>query len=78
MLNGQLPSNTHQSDTLQDEMLDIATESWKYRPLYHYTPLKNWMNDPNGMVYFDGEFHLCYQHDNYDAILGFWGHSRLM
>ena len=42
MLNNLLPSNTHQRETLQDDMPDIVTESWKYRPLYHYTPIKNW------------------------------------
>src|SRR5665647_1533367 len=49
----------------------------KYRPVYHYTPRKNWMNDPNGMVYFEGEYHLCYQHDNYDEIFRdmSWGHA---
>jgi fructan beta-fructosidase len=49
----------------------------KYRPLYHYTPKENWMNDPNGMVYFDGEYHLSYQHDNYDKVFSnmSWGHA---
>lgn len=49
----------------------------KYRPVYHYTPRKNWMNDPNGMIYFDKEYHLCYQHDNNDKIFSdmSWGHA---
>lgn len=33
-----------------------------YRPYYHYSPAKNWMNDPNGMVYYDGQYHLFYQY----------------
>ena len=32
----------------------------KHRPLYHQTPLYGWMNDPNGMFYKDGVWHLCY------------------
>lgn len=49
----------------------------KYRPYYHYTPKKNWMNDPNGMVYFEGEYHLFYQHDNLEKVFRdmSWGHA---
>ena len=48
-----------------------------HRPQFHYTPQKNWMNDPNGMIYFDGEYHLFYQHDNYDKVFSnmSWGHA---
>lgn len=34
-----------------------------FRPQFHYTPAENWMNDPNGMVYYEGEYHLFYQYN---------------
>ena len=34
----------------------------QYRPQFHFSPEANWMNDPNGMVYLDGEYHLFYQY----------------
>ena len=46
----------YQSDALPDNLYRE-----KYRPHYHFTPPCGWVNDPNGLVYENGKFHLFYQ-----------------
>ncbi len=54
-----------------------TTNSEKFRPLYHHTPTYGWMNDPNGMFYKDGVWHLYFQYNPYGSQWEnmTWGHS---
>jgi fructan beta-fructosidase len=51
--------------------------SQAFRPQFHFTPLKNWMNDPNGLVYYKAEYHLFFQYNPFGNRWGHmsWGHA---
>ena len=48
-----------------------------HRPTYHFLPPANWMNDPNGLIQWEGQYHLFYQYNPYAAVPGniHWGHA---
>ncbi len=65
-------------DTTKNEAAknaDYYTE--QHRPQFHFSPEANWMNDPNGMVYYEGEYHLFYQYYPRGTTWGpmHWGHA---
>src|SRR5919199_225960 len=49
----------------------------RHRPLYHFLPPSNWMNDPNGLIQWDGQYHLFYQYNPHGPLWGdiHWGHA---
>lgn len=62
----------------QDSAIEGVTRySEKYRPQIHFTPDSAWMNDPNGMFYYEGEYHLFYQYYPDSNVWGpmHWGHA---
>lgn len=49
-----------------------------HRPVYHFLPERNWMNDPNGLIQYEGVYHMFYQHNPQGPLWGnmSWGHAR--
>ena len=72
---------TNENISINSSEKIIADSSKKYkepfRPQFHFSPEKKWMNDPNGMVYYKGIYHLFYQYYPNDILWGpmHWGHA---
>ncbi|SEL39469.1 glycoside hydrolase family 32 protein [Parapedobacter koreensis] len=66
--------NIYQDDAIagQDSLYNERN-----RPQYHFTTRRGWINDPNGLLYYDGEYHLFYQHNPYEREWEnmHWGHA---
>ena len=62
-------------DTADSNAVDKMNE--KHSPQFHYSPPQQWANDPNGMVFYEGEYHLFYQHYPDSNVWGpmHWGHA---
>src|SRR5438477_11410669 len=60
-------------------MRDQARSKYReqYRPQFHFSPEANWINDPNGLIYYYGEYHLFYQYHPRSTVWGpmHWGHA---
>lgn len=71
----QTSKNEQNKNELKNTM--SYSEEVLYRPNFHFTPKNGWMNDPNGMFYHNGKYHLYFQHYPNDNVWGpmHWGHA---
>lgn len=62
---------------LASQIASAQTYNETYRPQYHFTPSQNWMNDPNGLLYYNDVYHMYYQYNPGGTTWGAmsWGHA---
>ncbi|MFB9758153.1 aldose epimerase family protein [Ectobacillus funiculus] len=75
ILHKDIDQQNHNQNQGKDSPYSYYTE--KYRPQLHFSPARNWINDPNGLVYHKGKYHMFYQYKPYGDKWGnvSWGHA---
>ncbi len=73
----QEPETAFDEDLINQHLDTDVTYTERYRPQFHFTPKINWMNDPNGLVFYDDQYHMFYQYNPFGDTWGFmsWGHA---
>lgn len=73
----QIEASQNEDQSFQSRSV-LLPEIQQYRTSYHFQPPKNWLNDPNGPMWYNGVYHLFYQYNPYGALFGdrmVWAHS---